>query len=95
MLRLPPTVPAAVLCGLLAAPFLDPVSASVTAIQHRAPHVTFTPSDPSPATITAVSECHFHGTAQFCQAGTTEFRIVGSATTASSYTECHKHGADM
>ncbi|GAB1309904.1 high-affinity Zn(2+) transporter zrt1 [Madurella fahalii] len=93
MLRLQPAFRAAAIYGLLTAPFVDPVLASVSPLEHRAPHVNPTPSDPSPATITAVSECHLHGTVQYCQAGTTEFRISGSVT-ASSYTDCHNHDAD-
>ncbi|KAK0657923.1 hypothetical protein B0T16DRAFT_306377, partial [Cercophora newfieldiana] len=42
------------------------------------------------ATVTAVSSCHLHGTAQYCEAGTAEYLISGTVT-ASSYTGCHLH----
>ncbi|OIW29309.1 hypothetical protein CONLIGDRAFT_662315 [Coniochaeta ligniaria NRRL 30616] len=83
------TTRTSILYGLVAALHFETVSASLTrpSVYQRAPQVTDTP-DP---TITAVSSCYLHSTAQHCKAGTLEFRISGSAT-ASSYTDCHSHG---
>ncbi|KAK3299835.1 uncharacterized protein B0H64DRAFT_1743 [Chaetomium fimeti] len=97
MARLSSALRASVLYGLLAAtgaPLAQAVLPTAQPVHQRAPHVDPSVSDPNPATITAVSKCHMHGTAQYCQAGTSEFRISGDVT-ASSYTECHNHGADM
>jgi hypothetical protein len=58
----------AVLCGLLAAagaPIAQAVSPTAAPVYQRAPHVVPSVSDPNPATITAVSECHMHGTVQY------------------------------
>ncbi|KAL2257050.1 hypothetical protein VTK26DRAFT_730 [Humicola hyalothermophila] len=87
MLRLTHALPASVMYAFLAAPF------SGASVAPRAPHITGAVAEANPSTITAVSECHFHGTLQFCQAGTTEFRIAGTAT-ASSYTDCHSHASE-
>ncbi|KAK0731955.1 hypothetical protein B0H67DRAFT_640276 [Lasiosphaeris hirsuta] len=85
-----PTIRTSVLCGLLAAPLFDIASATLTpALQHRAPQAQVTSSQQqTQPTITAVSNCHLHGTTQFCEAGTAEFRISGTAS-ALSYTDCH------
>ena len=50
------------------------------------------------ATFTAVSDCHPHGTVQFCMAGTAEYEVVGPTATEQfepQYTGCHAHGAEM
>ncbi|KAH6651297.1 hypothetical protein F5144DRAFT_479761 [Chaetomium tenue] len=97
MARLPSPLRTAVLYGLLAATgahIAQAVSPTARLVYQRAPHVDPSVSDPNPATITAVSKCHEHGTVQYCQAGASEFRISGDVT-ASSYTDCHNHGADM
>ena len=60
MVRLTPALRASVVYGLLTACAGDPVP-----LHLRAPDVNPTVSDPSPATITAVSECHFHGATQY------------------------------
>ncbi|KAK0732528.1 hypothetical protein B0T21DRAFT_412701 [Apiosordaria backusii] len=86
-----PSIRALVLYGLLAAPSLSLVSANPSPIDAR--HVVTDPAKVvAQATVTAVSECHAHGTNYYCQAGTTEFRVEGSET-AASYTDCHPHGA--
>ncbi|KAK3987643.1 hypothetical protein QBC44DRAFT_245352 [Cladorrhinum sp. PSN332] len=84
---------AAVLYGLFA---LSTAGATgVAPLQHRAPQVTAAPSNTAPApSVTAVSKCHLHGAEQYCQVGTTEFRVSGTAATASSYTDCHGHGSE-
>ncbi|KAK4446364.1 hypothetical protein QBC34DRAFT_411574 [Podospora aff. communis PSN243] len=64
--------------GLLVAPLLGAATAQ-------------TVTTPPTAAVTAVSSCHLHGTAQYCEAGTVEYLISGAATTASSYTDCHLH----
>ncbi|KAH6853230.1 hypothetical protein B0I37DRAFT_2273 [Chaetomium sp. MPI-CAGE-AT-0009] len=97
MPRLSSPLRASILYGLLAAtgaPIAQAVSPTAQPVYKRAPHVDPSVSDPNPATITAVSKCHMHGTVQYCQAGTSEFRISGDVT-ASSYTDCHDHGADL
>ncbi|KAK4203957.1 putative zinc-regulated transporter [Triangularia verruculosa] len=86
-----PSIRMSVLYGLLAAPSLSLVSANPSPIEAR--HVVTDPAKVvAQATVTAVSECHAHGTNYYCQAGTTEFRIEGSET-AASYTNCHGHGS--
>lgn len=49
--------------------------------------------------ITAISDCHAHGTAVWCMAGTTEYEVVVAATATSelpaSYTGCHSHGSGL
>ena len=88
-----PAIRTAVLYGLLAVPCLHVPSAEAVAVaplHHRAPQITEAPSATAaqaPA-ITAVSKCHPHGDELFCQVGTAEYRVSGSAT-ASSYTDCH------
>ncbi|KAL1839242.1 hypothetical protein VTJ49DRAFT_1720 [Mycothermus thermophilus] len=82
------------LCGLLAAVGAGAVAPTARPLGPRVADINPTVADPNPATITAVSECHMHGTVQYCQAGTTEFRISGSVT-ASSYTRCHNRGAEI
>ncbi|PVH95415.1 Zip-domain-containing protein [Periconia macrospinosa] len=50
------------------------------------------------ATFTAVSDCHPHGTVQFCMAGTAEYEVVGATRTEQmepQYTGCHPHGAEI
>ncbi|KAB5540598.1 hypothetical protein GE09DRAFT_260990 [Coniochaeta sp. 2T2.1] len=59
--------------------------------------VTVAPSQNTPSpTITAVSDCHSHGTALFCMAGTAEYQVLvtGTESPAPAYTECHSHGAE-
>ncbi|KAL2270774.1 hypothetical protein VTJ83DRAFT_145 [Remersonia thermophila] len=82
------------LCGLLAVAGAGAVAPTARPLAPREPDINPTVAEPNPATITAVSECHLHGTVQYCQAGTTEFRISGTVT-ASSYTGCHNHGSEI
>ncbi|KAK4244241.1 hypothetical protein C7999DRAFT_17479 [Corynascus novoguineensis] len=88
------TLRASVLFGLLAVASVEAASPTPGPLRQRSPHVDLSVSEPSPATVTAVSECHLHGTVQYCQAGTSEFRIVSGTATVSSYTDCHEHGAE-
>ncbi|KAF2459183.1 ZIP zinc transporter-domain-containing protein [Lineolata rhizophorae] len=49
--------------------------------------------------VTAISECHFHETTQFCMAGTSEFQVLIEATATgelpAEYTGCHNHEDEM
>ncbi|KAK1752659.1 ZIP zinc transporter-domain-containing protein [Echria macrotheca] len=91
-----------VLSGLLAAPLLGGVSATLTqpALHQRAPQATETaPSSAlttSTPTLTAVSDCHLHDTTLFCVAGTTEYVVHTTATTdiPPAFTGCHTHDAE-
>ncbi|KAJ9130969.1 Zinc-regulated transporter 1 [Pleurostoma richardsiae] len=71
-------------------------SAQSVHLRRQVTQTIATPTTALEAGVTAVSECHLHGTVQFCMVGTTEFRISGTATTTtglpSSYTSCHNHG---
>ncbi|EKG19072.1 Zinc/iron permease [Macrophomina phaseolina MS6] len=53
----------------------------------------------SSSSITAVTDCHLHGTAQYCMAGTEEYQVMVTATAteelAAEYTGCHAHGSEM
>ncbi|AEO59559.1 hypothetical protein MYCTH_2307966 [Thermothelomyces thermophilus ATCC 42464] len=96
MARISSTLRASVLYGLLAVASAEAALSPTPKprpLRLRSPQADHSESESDPATITAVSECHLHGTVQYCQAGTTEFRISGTAT-ASSYTDCHNHGAE-
>lgn len=50
------------------------------------------------SSITVVSECHLHGSAVHCVAGTAEFEVHASATATQdvppAFTGCHSHGAE-
>lgn len=49
-------------------------------------------------TITAVSECHPHGTTLYCMSGTAEWPMKGPTKTEefqSEYTSCHNHGKEV
>jgi len=66
MARLTSALRASVVYGLLAASAAEVVSPRATPpVYGRAPHVDPTVSDPNPATVTAVSECHLHGATQY------------------------------
>ncbi|ORY63939.1 uncharacterized protein BCR38DRAFT_466019 [Pseudomassariella vexata] len=58
-----------------------------------------TTATPTATSITAISECHEHGTEVFCMFGTTEYQVVVPATATSSlpasYTDCHNHGSEL
>ncbi|KAF2715803.1 zinc/iron transporter protein [Pleomassaria siparia CBS 279.74] len=59
-----------------------------------APAVTTNTVTPS---VTAVSECHAHGTTQYCMVGTTEYQVIGPTKTEEmepQYTGCHSHGTE-
>ncbi|KAF2135044.1 Zip-domain-containing protein [Dothidotthia symphoricarpi CBS 119687] len=58
---------------------------------------TVAPSGSTVPSITAVSDCHTHGTANWCMAGTEEYQIIGPTATEefqAQYTGCHTHGSD-
>ncbi|KAG7293592.1 hypothetical protein NEMBOFW57_003645 [Staphylotrichum longicolle] len=94
MTRLTSALRASVIYGLLAASSGEAVSPRATPpVYHQARHVDSSVSDANPATITAVSNCHPHGATQYCQAGTTEFRVSGTVT-ASSYSAYCMAGSD-
>ncbi|KAK7222500.1 hypothetical protein V2G26_010503 [Clonostachys chloroleuca] len=46
----------------------------------------------------SITGCHFHGTAQYCMAGNSEYRIIpetpvtATENAPASYTACHNHG---
>lgn len=47
--------------------------------------------------ITAVSDCHAHGTVNWCMFGTEEYQISGPTATEefqAQYTDCHTHGTE-
>lgn len=70
------------------------LAASVAAQTTTPPPSTASAATP---TITAVSDCHAHGTAQWCMVGTEEYQVVGPTKTEemeSQYTDCHTHGSD-
>ncbi|KAH7325050.1 hypothetical protein B0I35DRAFT_406782 [Stachybotrys elegans] len=49
--------------------------------------------------ITAVTDCHLHGTELFCFAGTEEYRVHSTPTATTDlpaeFTGCHNHGSDL
>lgn len=57
--------------------------------------ITSPPQKRQTPSITAVSDCHMHGTVQYCMVGTAEYEIIGAPTATedlpSSYTDCHAH----
>ncbi|KAF2279794.1 Zip-domain-containing protein [Westerdykella ornata] len=70
--------------------------ASTIAAQAITPAPSTTGAATSPS-ITAVSDCHAHGTVQYCVAGTEEYQVVGPTRTEefeSQYTGCHLHGSE-
>ncbi|KAG8626407.1 hypothetical protein KVT40_005352 [Elsinoe batatas] len=76
-------------------------SASATA----APSITSAPASTSASattssagmSVTAISDCHYHGSEPFCFAGTAEYEILDAPTRteelAAQYTDCHAHGS--
>ncbi|KAH4203711.1 hypothetical protein HBI04_020110 [Parastagonospora nodorum] len=67
--------------------------AACAAAQSVTPAPTSTSS--SKPTITAVSDCHPHGTVNWCMVGTEEYQVVGPTRTQDmqpQYTDCHTHG---
>ena len=110
MVRLHSTFRASALYGLLAASCGEAVAPTPRPLRQRAPDVNPTVAEPNPATITAVSECHLHGTVQFVIhlrplpfARLTRSRYcqagttefkISGSVTADSYTDCHGHGTD-
>lgn len=99
MFRLPSALRAAVLYGLLAASHSEAITPSPVHPRADAPAITavsdchvegtelyagrFSSKSPSRADLLS----------RYCHVGTAEFRISGSVT-ASSYTDCHTHGAE-
>ncbi|KAH6633917.1 putative metal ion transmembrane transporter protein [Chaetomium sp. MPI-SDFR-AT-0129] len=69
-----------------------------TALATVTPTPTEAHSVPVASSFTAVSECHLHGSAVYCVAGTAEFEVHASATATQdvppAFTGCHSHGAE-
>ncbi|KAK4234985.1 putative metal ion transmembrane transporter protein [Achaetomium macrosporum] len=89
MFRFQPNIRESVLYGLLAA------SCGVNA-QAITPTPTQTGSAaPSQSSVTAVSECHMHGSALYCMAGTAEYHVDTTITATQdvppAITGCHSH----
>ncbi|OAL51578.1 Zip-domain-containing protein [Pyrenochaeta sp. DS3sAY3a] len=69
------------------------LATAVAAQTTTAPPSTTTAAAPS---ITAVSDCHPHGTVNWCMVGTEEYQVVGPTRTEemeARYTDCHTHGS--
>lgn len=68
---------------------------AVTSAATTAPAATTSAS----SSITAITDCHMHGTAQYCMAGTAEYEVQYTATATeelpAQYTGCHAHGSEM
>ena len=49
--------------------------------------------------ITSVSDCHNHGTAQYCVAGPDEYQVLTTPTSGevlpTAYAGCHNHGPEL
>jgi hypothetical protein len=65
MARLSSALRASALYGLLAASCGEAGSPAPRTLRQRAPHVVTAVAEPNPTSITAVSECHLHGTVQY------------------------------
>ncbi|CAO2654035.1 Nn.00g107680.m01.CDS01 [Neocucurbitaria sp. VM-36] len=83
---------------LSSTPFTVSIAVLLLATGIAAQTTTGTPSTTSVATpsITAVSECHGHGTVNWCMAGTEEYQVFGPTRTEefqAQYTDCHTHGS--
>ncbi|KAF1953470.1 Zip-domain-containing protein [Byssothecium circinans] len=81
------------LAAVSALSFLSPFAAAMTTTSPPLTTITAAPT----ATFTAVSDCHAHGTVQFCVAGTAEYEVAGPTKTEemeSRYTGCHNHGVE-
>ncbi|KAH6644300.1 ZIP zinc transporter-domain-containing protein [Boeremia exigua] len=83
--------------------FLTPTTVStsvaLTGVQTVTVTATATVTQGSSAApqITAVSDCHAHGTVNWCMAGTEEYQISGPTATEefqAQYTDCHTHSAE-
>ncbi|KAK4151064.1 ZIP zinc transporter-domain-containing protein [Chaetomidium leptoderma] len=98
MAQFPSTLRASALYGLLAVSSAGAVSPTPSPLHQRAPHVDTSVSDPNPATITAISECHLHETELFCMAGASEYLVHTSVTATQdippAFTGCHSHGTE-
>ena len=62
------------------------------------PGPTGTAASPA-ATITSVSDCHNHGTTQYCVAGDEEYAVAttpsAGETLPTAYSGCHNHGSEL
>jgi zinc transporter 1/2/3 len=62
--------------------------------------ITRTPAPAASPTgsVTAVSECHLHGSEVYCMAGTTEYVVhtpaTGTVDVPPAFTGCHTHDAE-
>ncbi|TKX20524.1 ZIP zinc transporter [Elsinoe australis] len=86
--------------------FTNSASASASATPSSAP-VTSAPASTSASattssagmSVTAISQCHYHGTSPYCFVGTAEYEILDAPTRTeelpAQYTGCHSHGSEM
>ncbi|PKS11204.1 hypothetical protein jhhlp_002965 [Lomentospora prolificans] len=89
---------AGLLSVLLLCPSVLGSGPAVTKHAHIGRQETATPTTTASA-ITAVSDCHLHGSTLFCMAGASEY-VVQTTVTATeelpaSFTGCHNHGSDL
>ncbi|KAJ4984247.1 zip zinc transporter [Stagonosporopsis vannaccii] len=73
-----------------------PISAAPQTVTITAT-ATITQAGSAAPKITAVSDCHPHGTVNWCMAGTEEYQISGPTATEefqAQYTDCHTHGTE-
>ncbi|KAK4097162.1 Zip-domain-containing protein [Parathielavia hyrcaniae] len=98
---------ASALYSLLAVSCGQAISPAPRTLRQRAPHVVTAVAEPDPtatqtaddsSTITAVSECHLHGSALYCMAGTAKYEVHTTVTATqdipAAFTGCHSHGAE-
>ncbi|KAL6408276.1 hypothetical protein AUP68_08131 [Ilyonectria robusta] len=87
--------PAVMVVGALL--FVGIVSASMNPMRRQENSVTTTASS-SGEELSSLTDCHLHGTVQYCLADATEYRILADATATedfpSSYTDCHAHSTE-
>ncbi|KAH7013122.1 hypothetical protein EDB80DRAFT_863096 [Ilyonectria destructans] len=87
--------PAVMMVGALL--FVGIVSASMNPMRRQENSATTTASS-SGEELSSLTDCHLHGTVQYCLADATEYRILADATATkdfpSSYTDCHAHSTE-
>ncbi|KAL2159366.1 hypothetical protein VTH06DRAFT_2369 [Thermothelomyces fergusii] len=103
MARISSTLRACVLLGLLAAASAEAGPSPTPTprpLRRRSPQADDDHSgrESDPASITAVSDCHAHGSALFCMAGTAEYEVHTTVTATQdippAFTGCHSHGTE-
>ncbi|PHH60354.1 hypothetical protein CDD81_1839 [Ophiocordyceps australis] len=74
-------------------------SAVAAATVDLLPRQTAPPSATSAADVSAITDCHLHGSQLFCMAGDTEYRVRTTSTPTTDipaqFTGCHTHGPEM